>query len=206
MLVWFWWFGIPGIPLSNNPLQNGDPENPNHRAPNQQLITSWYPKKNTFFDGLHDLQWLATIQQRFRKPSPGPFPNSLGINTFERGNEANEAWGFSVGKFGVKYFVKQREVVFSKVLPVVKKWGSQLFQGRLLSAIHQVVYSDFVQQKWHTCFSYMMTRKKQAICGVVTGGRSRIHNLVSLLGNWNYKFETRSKVIPRTPNNGTPLS
>ena len=42
-----------GIPLKIPiPFIFGDPRNPNHRAPNQQLITSWVwiPKKNTMKD------------------------------------------------------------------------------------------------------------------------------------------------------------
>ena len=35
------WFGILGLPISNNPFHSGDPRNPNHRAPDHQLTIRW---------------------------------------------------------------------------------------------------------------------------------------------------------------------
>ena len=45
------WFGIQRVPLSNNAFHRGDSRNPNHRAPNQQVTSSWHTsqeKKHNF--------------------------------------------------------------------------------------------------------------------------------------------------------------
>ena len=44
LICWFGalWFGIQRVPLSNNAFHRGDSRNPNHRAPNQQVTSSWH--------------------------------------------------------------------------------------------------------------------------------------------------------------------
>ena len=54
------WFGARwflGLPVSNNPFHNGDPRNPYHRAPNQQLTISWGE------GGKHDVETQPNLKQ-----------------------------------------------------------------------------------------------------------------------------------------------